>query len=70
MVRKPEMDAPPLQSMEGHLQTSMEVWVDNNNSKIMKYNRRHRELNYVPKITILWPYLQTNLTGIAKMNTD
>ena len=22
---------PSLQSMEGHLQTSMEVWVDNNN---------------------------------------
>ena len=31
LVRKPELDAPSLQSMEGHLQTSMEVWVDNNN---------------------------------------
>ena len=28
---KPELDAPSLQSMEGHLQTSMDVWVDNNN---------------------------------------
>ena len=31
LVRKPELDAPFLQSMEGHLQTSMEVWIDNNN---------------------------------------
>ena len=28
---KPELDAPSLQSMKGHLQTIMEVWVDNNN---------------------------------------
>ena len=28
---KPELDDPSLQSMEGHLQTSMEVWVNNNN---------------------------------------
>ena len=27
---KPELDVPSLQSMEGHLQTSMDVWVDNN----------------------------------------
>ena len=27
------MDAPLLQSMEGHLQTSMEVRVDNNNER-------------------------------------
>ena len=32
LVRKPELDALSLQSMEGHLQTSMEVWVDNNKS--------------------------------------
>ena len=31
-MRKPELDALSLQSMEGHLQTSMEVRVDNNNS--------------------------------------
>ena len=33
LVRKLELDGPSLQSMEGHLQTSMEVWVDNNNKK-------------------------------------
>ena len=27
----PELDAPSLQSMEGHFQTRCEVWVDNNN---------------------------------------
>ena len=29
-MRKPELDAPSLQSTEEHLQASMEVWVDNN----------------------------------------
>ena len=29
-MTKPELDAPSLQSMEGYLQTSMEVWVNNN----------------------------------------
>ena len=29
LVREPELDALSLQSMEGHLQTIMEVWVDN-----------------------------------------
>ena len=29
-VFEPQLDPPSLQSMEGHLQTSMEVWVDNN----------------------------------------
>ena len=32
LVRKPELDAPSLQSMEGHLQKSMKVCVDNNNN--------------------------------------
>ena len=31
-LTNPELDAPSLQSMEGHLQTSMEVCVDNNNN--------------------------------------
>ena len=30
-MRKPELDAPSLQSKEIDLQTSLEVWVDNNN---------------------------------------
>ena len=34
-MRNPELDAPSLQCMEGHLQTSMEVWVDNNNKKYL-----------------------------------
>ena len=33
-MRKPELDTPSLQSMEGHLQTSMEVWVDNNKTPL------------------------------------
>ena len=31
-MRKPELDAPSPQSMEGHLQTNMEMLVDNNNN--------------------------------------
>ena len=31
--KEPEQDAPSFPSMEGRLQTSMEVWVDNNNTK-------------------------------------
>ena len=34
LVRKPELDAPSLQSIGQHLQTSMEVWVANNNTSI------------------------------------
>ena len=34
LSEEPELDAPSLQSMEGHLQTSMEVWVDNNKNNI------------------------------------
>ena len=41
---------PLLQSMEGHLQTSMEVWVDNNiyaisNILIIHYNWRYENIN-------------------------
>ena len=32
---EPELDVPSLRSMKGHLQTSMEVWVDNNNNNTM-----------------------------------
>ena len=35
---EPEVDAPSLQSMEGYLQTSMEVWVDYNNRMSWKYD--------------------------------
>ena len=38
LVRKPELDFPSLQGMEEHLQTSMEVWVDDNNKKKQHLN--------------------------------
>ena len=48
IVRKPELDAPSLQSMEGHLQASMEVWVNNNNKMLLEY----QNYNYKENTTI------------------
>ena len=47
-MRKPELDAPSLQSIEGHLQTSMEVWVDNNNSHELIDGLVHESRIYSP----------------------
>ena len=38
-MRKPELEPPSLQRMEGHLQTSMEVCVDNNNKRWLPNER-------------------------------
>ena len=38
------MDAPSLQSMEGHIQTGMEVWVDNNNNNIVNCDIVHCDI--------------------------
>ena len=48
LVRKPELDAPLLQSMEGHLQASMDVWVYNNNDII-----RTMTNHYNPKKSVI-----------------
>ena len=40
-MRETELDAPSLQIMEGHLQTSMEVWVDNDDNNNNNNNKSH-----------------------------
>ena len=60
LVRKPELDVLPLQSMEGHLQTNMQLWVDNNNIQAIKYIYITRTDNVLTRVettvTILWSY--------------
>ena len=54
-MKKPEMDAPSLQSKEGHLQTSMELWVDNNNDAPAG--------NLGP--TLLWTCTGSRVSGVS-----
>ena len=56
-MRKPELDAQPLQSMGEHLQTSMDAWVDNNNNIVVHchvttrfYTKNRHTLNVVVEI--------------------
>ena len=52
-VRKPELNAPSLQSKEGHLQTSMEVWVENITTTTAKTPVRKRSYYLQWKIVLI-----------------
>ena len=62
LVRKPELDVTSLQCMEGHLQTSMEMWVNNNRSEAVLWldalpgiNHMHGMQKQIVLILTFWP---------------
>ena len=70
--RKPELDAPLLKSMEGHLQASMEVWVDNNHMVetyssmdlvMALYVEMFVSINYICCVVVDLPLLRVAVEG-------